>query len=174
MEKIFYTDKAHVSSSAEKVSELLERYFKIKRAVIARTENGKPYLQSPALPLFFSVTHTEERWFVAFSDENVGLDAESCARQPNLSLLLKSFTAAEREEIANAKEFLLHWTTKESAVKWLGETLSNSLRKLTYAKGVLRYEELELPVKITHLEIDGHILSACSERDFSSAEIIRV
>ncbi len=174
MEKIFYTDKHLVSSSINAVKELLARYFNVKNAAIARTENGKPYLESPALPLYFSISHTDEKWFVAFSGENVGLDAEISTRQPNIPLLLRRFSAEEREEIHNPREFLLHWTAKESAVKWLGETLSHSLRKLHFTKGCLKYEGLELPVQITHREIDGHILTICSERDFSSAEIIRV
>ncbi len=174
MEKIFYTDKHLVLSSTEMVTRILDRYFNVKNAVIARTENGKPYLHSPTLSLHFSISHTNEKWFVAFCSENVGIDGEKSDRQVNIPLLLKRFTVEEREEIVDGREFLLHWTAKESAVKWLGETLSHTLRKLTFVKGRLRYEGLELPVEITHREIDGHILTICSERDFSSAELIRV
>ncbi len=173
MEKIFYTDKNLVPSSLEQVKELLASHFAVKNGVFARTENGKPYLQDEKT-LFFSVSHTDEKWFVAFCDQNVGLDAESLSRTPNLSVLVKRFTAEEREEILSVKDFLTLWTVKESCIKWLGETLSHSLRKLSYTKGRLRYEGLELPVKITNLEVDGHILSVCSERDFSSVEIIQV
>ncbi len=173
MEKIFYTDRRLVPSSTEKVKEILATHFGVEKGVIAHTECGKPYLQG-GNSLFFSVSHTDEKWFVAFCDENVGLDAESCRRPLHLPLLLKRFSSTEREEIRTNEDFLLHWTAKESAVKWLGETLSNSLRKLTYCKGELLYEQLPLPVFITNLSLEGHILSVCCERDFSSVEIIKL
>ncbi len=173
MEKIFYTDRRLVSSSAEKVQEILAAHFGVEKGLIARTESGKPYLEGNS-SLFFSVSHTEEKWLVAFSNQNVGLDAELLNREFNLPLLLKRFSPAEQAEMQNPRDFLLHWTVKESAVKWLGDTLSHSLRKLTYTKGELRYEGLQLPVKITNIEWEGHILSVCGEGDFSSAEILKV
>ncbi len=172
MEKIVYVEPSRFSSSVEGVTEILRTHFNIQSPTIARTENGKPYLQSPALPLFFSVSHTKAGLFIAFCDENVGLDCELCSRELNLPLLLKRFSQAEREEISSTRDFLVHWTVKEAAVKWLGETLASTLSKLAYVKGRLYYEGLELPVKITTLEINGHILSTCSERDFSTAQII--
>ncbi len=173
MEKIFYTDRSLVSSSAKKVKEILASYFAITNATIARTESGKPYLNGID-GLFFSVSHTDEKWFVAISNQNVGLDAEPLSRKPNLPLLLKRFSSAEREELQSEKDFLLHWTVKESAVKWLGETLAHTLSKLDYYKGGLFYQGLELPVSITNIELEGHILSVCCEKDFSSATIIKV
>ncbi len=173
MEKIFYTDKSLVSSSTQKVKEILAAHFAITNATIARTETGKPYLNGID-GLFFSVSHTDEKWFVAFSNKNVGLDAETLSRKPNLPLLLNRFSPAEREEVQSERDFLLHWTVKESAVKWLGETLARTLNKLEYYKGGLFYQRLELPVYITNVELEGHILSVCCEKDFSSATIIKV
>ncbi len=162
-----------MSSSAEKVNEILATHFAITNATIARTETGKPYLNGID-GLFFSVSHTDEKWFVAFSNQNVGLDAEALSRKPNFPLLLKRFSSAEREEIQSEQDLLLHWTVKESAVKWLGETLAHTLNKLDYYKGGLFYRGLELPVSITNIELEGHILSVCCEKDFSSATITKV
>ncbi len=172
MEKIFYAEPSRFPSSTEAVKEILRSHFNIINPTLAKTESGKPYLQSPALPLYFSVTHTKEGLFIAFCDQNVGIDGELLSRKVNLPLLLKRFSQREREEITSQRDFLLHWTVKEAAVKWLGETLASSLQKLTFVKGALFYESLELPAHITHLEIGGHILSVCSERDFSAAQII--
>ncbi len=174
MEKIFYADKSRFPSSVEALQAIFAEHFSIRNAVIARTENGKPYLERPTRPLHFSVTHTRKLLFVAVCDQNVGIDAEPCERVVDYPLLVKRFPQEERTEISCGEDFLRHWTVKESAVKWLGETLARSLNKLRYVKNHLFYEELELPVFLTTLQIEGHFLSICSERDFSTVTIIKV
>ncbi len=171
MEKIFYTDISAFPSSNAAVEHILARQFDIGKAKISRTKNGKPYLQSPC-GLFFSVAHTKSKLFIAFSDKSVGIDAEEETRPVATSTLLSKFTAEERTEIQTPKDFLLHWTAKESAVKWLGGTLARDLKKLSYSKNTLSYGGLEIPVFLTHLTVEKHILSICSERDFSTAEVL--
>ncbi len=171
MEKIFYTNPFTFSSSEEAVKYILHRYFHLSNAEITHTENGKPYLQSVD-GLFFSITHTKSKLFIAFSDRNVGMDAEEETRPFPPSALLSKFPIEERMEIQTTEDFLLHWTVKESAVKWLGGTLAHDFKKLTYVKEVLFYNGLEIPILITHQKIAGHILSICSERDFCNAEVI--
>ncbi len=170
MEKIFYAEASAFPNSICAVREILSKHFGVSDGKIVRTECGKPYLQDAAL--HFSISHTRERLFVAFSDENVGIDAEPLSRESNIPLLLKKFPAQERTEIQSKEDFFKHWTTKEAAVKWLGGTLAHDLQKLAFVNGRLLYGELELPVRVTHLLFEGHALSVCSERDFSSAPFI--
>ncbi len=174
MEKIFYTDISAHPNSTTAVLHILRQHFHITDGKIAKTENGKPYLENSNYPLFFSLSHTKSKLFIAFCDENVGVDAEEQSREISLPLLLKRFPSAEQREIASSRNFLRHWTAKESAVKWLGSTLAQDLKKLSFLNNRLYYGELELPVRITTLSIEGHILSVCSEKDFTSADILSV
>ena len=171
MEKIFFAESSAFPTSISAVEKILASHFGIVNAQIRRTENGKPYLEKNE-KLFFSLSHTKTGLFIAFSDENVGIDAEALDRDVNYQSILRKFPFDEREEIACKEDFLRHWTVKESAVKWLGGTLAHDLNKLSYAKGVLRYEKLELPIKVATLYFQGHILSVCGERDFSQSEFI--
>ncbi len=173
MEKIFYMDASRFPSSTAAVEYILSTRFQ-ERATIARTENGKPYLQNTTRRLFFSVSHTKKTTFIAFSDENVGVDAELIDRDVRYPAIVKRFPVEEREEITSVESFLTHWTVKESAVKWLGGTLAHDLGKLSFTKGVLLYQNVEIPVYRTTLRINGHILTVCSERDFTHAELIQV
>lgn len=172
MEKIFYAEKTAFPTSISAVEKILSTYFDITAPKISRTDNGKPYLENPEKRLFFSVSHTKTALFIAFSDENVGLDAEKLNREVNYTSILRKFPVEEREEIKNAEDFLRLWTVKESAVKWLGGTLAQDLGKLSYHQGVLRYKELELPLHVTTIFFHDHALSICGERDFSHAEFI--
>ena len=172
MEKIFFAESSAFPTSISAVEKILSTYFGISKAQICRTENGKPYLKNLENPLFFSISHTKTGIFIAFSDENVGIDAERLDRDVRYQSILHKFPFEEREEITSCEDFLRHWTVKESAVKWLGGTLAHDLKKLSYINGILRYEQLELPIRVTTLLLQGHILSVCGEKDFSNAEFI--
>ena len=174
MEKIFYADISAFTSSEAAVQYILKTHFDTQTARIARTENGKPYLENSDIRLFFSVSHTKTALFVAFSDENVGLDAEALTRQLDYKSVLKRFPIDERSEITSVQDFLKHWTVKESAIKWLGGTIAQDLAKLSYINGELRYNGLDIPIYVTTLTYEGHCLSVCSERNFSSATFIKL
>ncbi len=172
MEKIFYRNLFDFPSSADAVRCLLTEKFHLPNVKLTKTENGKPYLKNSNIPLHFSLSHTQGALFIAFCDENVGIDAEFISRQCNYLPIIQKFTLEEREEIRTPQDFLLHWTVKEAAVKWLGGSLSQDLKKLVYAKGTLHYEGLPLPVHITIKTFGDYLLSICSERDFSHTDIL--
>ncbi len=174
MEKIFYATPSAFSSSTSAIVHILKEYFGIANPTIDKTENGKPYLKTPTKRLFFSLSHTKTHLFIAFSDENVGIDAEKTDREVAYAPLLKKFPFDERETIGSTEDFLRHWTVKEAAVKWLGGTLAHDLKKLRFLNGRLFYEQLELPVCATTLRIADCFVSVCSERDFSNPELIQV
>ena len=78
MEKIFYADKSAFATDAA-LKKILMEYYGKSAPEILRTENGKPYVENGP---FFSVTHTNNRLYIVFSEEEIGLDAESITRAP--------------------------------------------------------------------------------------------
>ena len=173
MEKIFYANVSDHANSEAAVKKVLGTYFGISDPKIERNDNGKPFLKQNAdARLFFSVSHAQNRLFIAVCDENVGIDAESSARKTHYPPIIRKFHETERNEIDGNEAFLRHWTVKESAVKWLGGTLAHDLYKLVYTGGRVRYGEIELPVVLSNLRFEEYILAVCSEKDFSQAEFI--
>ena len=173
MEKIFYTDKSAYPDSQTAVKHVLSERFNLKSAAIERNEHGKPFLvNGKELSLFFSVSHTKNRLFIALSDENVGIDAEDCNRQIDYLPIIKRFSPEERKEILSPADFLRHWVAKESAIKWLGGSIAHDLQKLRFVENRLYYGEIEIPVNLVFHSFENYILAICSERDFSSAEWI--
>lgn len=168
MEKIFYADKSAYTTEAA-LKKILSDYYKIDNFEILRTENGKPYINGGP---YFSVTHTKNRLYIAFSNEEIGLDAESLLRAPYYETIVQKFSKDEQAEIRSTEDFLKHWVVKESAVKYLGGTLALDLYKLHYAKGVLTYNDNPLSVKINLLPHGEFILSVCGNGNFNEAEFI--
>ncbi|MBQ8283774.1 MAG: 4'-phosphopantetheinyl transferase superfamily protein [Clostridia bacterium] len=174
MEKIFYADKNRFSSSETAVKIILNKVFGMANVVIAHNENGKPYLKNSELGLHFSITHTKTHLFIAFSNENVGIDAEDVNRAVHYQPILKDFSIKEREKIHSVNDFLIYWTIKESAIKWLGGTLAQDRKHMTYTDNTLSYKNIELPVAVCIKHTLGHILAVCCERDFKNAEILEI
>ena len=173
MEKIFYTDKSAYPDSQTALKHVLSEYFNLKSVTMERNEHGKPFLvNGKELSLFFSVSHTGNRLFIALSDENVGMDAENLSRQVDYLPIIKRFSPEERKEILSPADFLRHWVAKESAIKWLGGSLAHDLHKLRFIENRLFYGEIEVPACLVFHSFENYILAICSERDFSSAEWI--
>ncbi len=173
MKKIFIADKAAFSTSEQAVLHIVSAYFQINNATVIRGDHGKPFLSvNGETPFFFSVSHTKDKLMIAFSKENVGIDAESQTRLVHYAPIIKKFSVQERKEIVDNISFLAHWTAKESAVKWLGGSLAHDLYKLRLEKDTLIYNEIPLPIRLTKFIVDGTLLTVCSEHDFSDAEWI--
>ena len=168
MEKIFFADKSAFTTEAA-LKKIFSEYYGKNNVEILRTKNGKPYVQNAP---FFSVTHTKNRLYIAFSNEEVGLDAEALSRSTNYANIVKKFHPMEQEEISNTEDFLRHWVVRESAVKYLGGTIARDLHKLRFSNGNLTYENKAFPAKITFLQHEGFILAVCGNGDFSNAPFI--
>ena len=159
MEKIFYTDNFQPPSK-EAVKEILSKIFGIDEEIV-QNENGKPYLKSGKL--FFSVTHTKNRLFIALSSESVGVDAEHKTRKTNCSALMKKFTLEEQNSLSSPTDFLRLWTKKESVVKYMGGSIVKDLKKIECLHEKAYFDGEELPCHLTELEFDGYILSVCGK-----------
>lgn len=168
MNIIFYAKKSAFSSSQAILDRILKEKLNITDYKIVKSDTGKPFLElnNPLLAqIFISITHTKSAYFIAISNQNVGIDAEEKNRTPNYLPILEKFSKSEREEIKTTKDFLIHWTVKESVIKWLGGTLSQDLKRLSYTNKKLTLCGLELPVAIYQKEFFSHFLTVCSEKD---------
>ena len=167
MEKLYFMDKRAFDTSLDAVKGLLSQHFGINDTQFAKNENGKPYLKSPMQRLFFSVSHTNERLFIAFSKENVGLDVELLSRKVNYIPIVKKFVKEEQAEILSYTDFLKHWVVKESVIKWLGGSLSQDLKAVKWIKNQVYYKETPLPLKPHVFTFDDYLICLFGERDFT-------
>ena len=169
MEKLFYTDKAAFDSSTSAVQYLLERYFQLPNARICKTQNGKPYLQGN--PLYFSVTHSKDKLFIAFSSEPCGIDCEPLNRSVNYLPIIRTYPLEEQTEIRDINGFLHSWTARESYVKYIGERIAVKHKALGYFGGRLYDNGVEVDIPLTFLTVENHLLCVCSPLSFASATI---
>ena len=158
MEKIFYADKSAYPNSEVGVKKILAEHYGLRSPVILRGEHGKPYLENGP---YFSITHTKERLYIAFSSKQIGLDAEALSRNPYYQTVILNFPPEEQAEITSPEEFLKHWVVKESAVKYLGSSLMHGLTHFAYIGGKLLYKGEPFPASIQLLTHEGYILSVC-------------
>ena len=170
MGKIFYADKSAFTTEAA-LKKIFSAQYGKQDATILRTKNGKPYVENGP---HFSVTHTQDRLYIAFSDEEIGLDAEHLLRTPNYEPIVKKFAPMEQAELTCPADFLRHWVVKESAIKYLGGTLTVDLKRFTYANGCLTYNAQPFTAKVTLLQHEDFILSVCSKEDFENTIFIPI
>ena len=166
MLKVFYANRRDYSSSTELLKKILNEYFSIFEYTISKNENGKPFLSfknTQMKQLFFSVSHTDIAYFIAISNENIGIDAEPVSRKPNYLPILQKFAVEERERIFSVSDFLKIWTVKEATIKWLGGSIAKDLKKIAYIENKLTINGLELPISIQEIEFFDHFISICKE-----------
>ncbi len=89
---------------------------------ICIAEGGKPYLADS--PWKFSISHTKHHAFLAFGQEEVGIDAEELDRNINLALAEKILSPSERAQFDAAQDkhraLLTFWVLKEAQAKLTG------------------------------------------------------
>lgn len=148
MIKLYYSYKKH--NSEDFIKESLRRFSGKNDFIIARNENGKPYIKDENL--FFSLSHTDSFIICGVSDNAVGVDAEKIRSIKNKEKILGKFTGENVQNITDA-EFIEKWTAFESRVKYFGERLSLCPR----AKSI--------PVNVKIISFDGYTASVCSEKE---------
>ncbi len=92
---------------------------------VARTPEGKPYLQDS--PWHFSISHTKGHAFCLLAQENVAIDAEELSRQVAPGLEEKILSPGELARLEQARDrnraMLTFWVLKEAAAKLSGRGL---------------------------------------------------
>lgn len=149
---VFYTTKPVPSEAF--VARILQERYGIFAPKFTRNAHGKPSLCGA--PPFFSLSHTGGRTFAAFSDADVGLDAEWRGRPIPLAVL-RRLSEAEREE-----DFFRLWTAKEAYVKYLGGSLATLLQALRFERGVLLQNKVPVNAAIAFSEQAGCTIAVCT------------
>ena len=123
---------------------------------IAYTKLGKPYFVDS--PLHFSVSHTSKTVFCCISDQNVGIDAESCDRIARPVYLSRAEQAQIESSADPQRDFLRLWVLKEAYAKLTGKGVGNYLKETDFTPDDPRITE-----------IDGCFVAVLTEKDVPHA-----
>lgn len=149
----------------------LRQYGLCERSVrIAAGTYGKPYL--PEYPqIHFSLSHSGERAFAAFSAHEIGCDIERI-RPVRPAVAARGFTPEELAQLQHSDrpdvDFFRLWTCKESFLKAIGTGLQTPLSAFTvrlHPEGAELIQSLH-PASwaLTELSRPGYRLAVCEAR----------
>ncbi|MBQ9729224.1 MAG: 4'-phosphopantetheinyl transferase superfamily protein [Clostridia bacterium] len=172
MLKVFAAQKTEYPNSAALVQRILSKEYGETNFCLLKTANGKPYLTGIANENArnVSISHTNEWYFVAFSSEEIGIDAEPLDRTVDFSKITRKFTENERSQIRSTEDFLRFWTMRESVVKHLGITIIESFKRLSFDCGTTILDGAPFPVSLLRSTWQGHSVCVCK----STAEEVSI
>ena len=128
----------------------------IKKAVLRRGENGKPYIENEKISFNLSHTDGAVACIIDTDGGSVGIDAEPIGRDGK-KIIERFFDGNARRIYADshdkALEFARIWTEKEAYAKLTGEGLSN------YST------DYPTTCKFPHWISDGLFVTACTSSD---------
>ena len=137
---------------------------------ILRSPNGKPYLAGN--PLYFSLSHSGNAAVIAISENLCGVDLELiCGKQHDA--VLKRFSDEERGEIENERDFLKHWTVRESYIKMHGLSLAAKLKDLKYVGGILYDRGQKADCRIYSYDGADYVISLCVQSEDETPPVIK-
>ena len=132
---------------------MLSSLTDIKKAVLRRSENGKPYIENEIISFNLSHTDGAVACIIDTDGESVGIDAEPIGRNRE-KIIERFFDEKARQEYAASSdkplEFARIWTEKEAYAKFTGGGLSN------YST------EYPATCKFTHWIHDDFFVTACT------------
>ena len=164
---IYYT-YAHIDS--ERFTKfILARYYNIPNAEICKTINGKPYLKNDKV--FFNASHSKGLMALAVGKSEVGLDVESLSGKPRPAVLSK-FTAREKNEILTLSDFYVHWTARESYIKYIAGTLAAMWRRVEFYGKKIYFLNKPTDVPVMQFTLEGYSFSICG--NFSKYSIKKI
>ena len=108
--------------------------------------------------------------FIAFSDNDIGIDAEILSRNVYYTSIVRKFHPDEQNEILSSIDFLHHWTAKEASIKFLNGTIGKDLSQLAFIKGKMYYKNLPLPVFLTFRQLGDTLIAICSTRNIKTVQ----
>ena len=137
---------------------ILARYYNIPNAEICKTINGKPYVKNGKV--FFNASHSKGLLALAVGKSEVGLDIESLSGKPRPAVLNK-FTPREKYEIVTLADFYIHWTARESYIKYIAGTLAAQWRKVEFYRKKIYFLGNPQDVNILQFTLEGYSFSLC-------------
>ncbi len=109
---------------------------KIENITIEKTKEGKPYAKD--LPIFLSISHSENICIIGISLVEIGVDIEKI-REINYNQIAKRYFMDKEikhiNETPNKDEFFRIWTRKEAYAKMLGIPVLKILKTISAIEG---------------------------------------
>lgn len=153
---IYYT---YASVDSERFTKfILAKYYNIPDAEFAKTINGKPYLKNDKV--FFNASHSKGLLALAVGKKEVGLDIESLSGKPRPAELNK-FTLREKYEIMTLADFYIHWTARESYIKYVAGSLASMWRRVEFYGKHVYFLNKPADVNVIQFTLDGYAFSVC-------------
>lgn len=125
---------------------------------------GKPVFEK--LPLYFSLSHSENYAACVISDKAVGLDIEF-DQQNNEKIAERFFLKHEKDWLKSAADkngvFSKIWTAKESALKLLGTGLSKGLSSIAVYDDCVLVEPEVKRINVRWFESENLCFALCGE-----------
>ena len=137
---------------------ILAKYYNIPNAEICKTINGKPYIKNEKV--FFNASHSKGLLALAVAKKEIGLDVESLTGKPRPAVLHK-FSAREKFEILSVADFYVHWTARESYIKYMAGSLAAMWRRVEFYGNKIYFLGKEADVKLIQFTLDGYSFSIC-------------
>ena len=168
--------KTHTPSACESLFALALVYEQLRELtgcvgdtsnlILARNKMGKPYFKDSDIR--FNVSHSKGYVVSAVSvGEELGVDVEASNITPERAerFAKRYFSDQEQSEILNSPElFARKWTEKEARAKFLGKSVENILSQDKTSTGPRSFDDIYLH----QFSIDGHPITLCTKRDFST------
>lgn len=163
MTDIFYAPR--LGSSRDYTARVLGKFYGFENVIFSRSATEKPRCDKP---VFFSLSHTKEYFFLAVSQKETGIDAENLSRRGDFSAIISRLPAPERASaLASSEQFLKIYTQREAIAKYLAKPVFSLLPKISvlpidggdFGKVFLSGEPLLALVRTFCLA--GHAVSVC-------------
>ncbi len=166
MTELFITENKDLYGKAE----MLLKQHAAAPVKILHSPNGKPYLAGNHL--YFSLSHSGNAAVIAISEGPCGVDLE-LIRWKKHDAVLKKFSDEERGEIENERDFLKHWTVRESYIKMHGLTLAAKLKDLKYVGGILYDCGQKTHCCIYSYDGADYVISLCIQSEDETPPVIK-
>ena len=176
MAELYYAKRS--GTSADFVAFVLKRYYGYDNVRFSRNENGKPFCDAP---LEFSLSHTDDFFFLGVSENEIGTDAENMFRRGNFDPIIARLSAEEQRKVASSREeFLKLWTMREATAKYLSMPVFASLKRLCFLPDENGNEDLRpvldgapLNVTIERIETENCFVCLCMRKNEKIETIVR-
>ena len=86
---------------------------------ILKDAKGKPYFKN--VPLAFNISHSQQYWVLAISDQPIGVDIQNKINNKTIAIAKRFFHPQEIALISSHQDMFFDvWSAKESFVKYNG------------------------------------------------------
>lgn len=122
----------------------------------SKSSSGKPYLSSPAAALHFNLSHSQQRFLIAVSNCEIGIDLEFRKRHlPEWhDIIERYFSPEEQSEVKQSacpeETFLQIWTRKEAVVKCLGTGIHENLKSINTRNVVMPDKDASADIMLVY------------------------